>query len=79
MEGIVVLVANMPLGGATAASDLMPGQPVPLTFSSRAAMISTEIYLADFRALGLLEVHQANLFHPFFVCGVQTERVKARN
>jgi len=36
-------------------------------------------YLADFRALGLLEVHQANLFHPFFVCGVQTERVKARN
>jgi hypothetical protein len=29
--------------GATAASDSMPGQPMPLTSSSRAAMISKEI------------------------------------
>ena len=38
----LVLVVNTPWG-TTAASDLMPGQPVPLTFSSRAAMILTQI------------------------------------
>ena len=79
MVGIVVLVANMPALGRNCGIGFNAwAAGAAYIFESRRNDLDRD-YLADFRALGLLEVHQANLFHPFFVCGVQTERVKARN
>ena len=51
--------------GATAASDLKPGHPAPLHFRIGRDN-SDRDYLADFRALGLLEVQPGNSLSSMF-------------
>ena len=53
------------LWGATAASDLKPGHPAPLHFRIGRDN-SDRDYLADFRALGLLEVQPGNSLSSMF-------------
>ena len=53
------------LEGATAASDLKPGHPAPLHFRIGRDNPDRD-YLADFRALGLLEVQPGNSLSSMF-------------